>query len=221
MTITQKNDTKDILYDPFLEALLSGNKRSGSAYIHKLLEQGMAFPIVYEQVIKQALYRVGELWEHNKISVAEEHLATSISEAIMNELFAAIISPHRCSKKVLVGCVEQEQHQVGAKMVADMFESKGWDSYYLGANIPATELINFARQLKPDMIALSVSIYFHMPLFEKMVKTIYSELTSIPILVGGQAFRHGGSDVIERYSNTTLIKDLYDLEIFIDNYSQT
>jgi MerR family transcriptional regulator, light-induced transcriptional regulator len=167
MTITRGNNRKFDLYNPFLEALLLGNKQSGSDYVHKLLKQGMAFPEVYEQVIKQALYRVGELWEHNKISVAEEHLATSISEAIMNEMFSAIISPHRCSKKVLVGCVEQEQHQVGAKMVADMFESKGWDSYYLGANIPVTGLIDFARKLKPDMIALSATIYFHIPLLKK------------------------------------------------------
>jgi hypothetical protein len=54
-----------------------------------------------------------------------------------------------------------------------------------------------------------------------MIEKFHLELAWIPILVGGQAFRHGGSDVIERYPNTTLINDLYDLEIFINKYSQS
>lgn len=221
MAIPQVKEKTEALYKPFLETLISGNKQSGSTYIHKLLQQNMPFIQVYEQVIKQALYHIGELWERNKITVAEEHLATSISEAIMNELFAEIISTARRSKKVLVGCVEQEEHQVGAKMVADLFESKGWDSYYLGADIPVKELIDFARKLKPDVIALSVSIYFHMSMLENMMEKIHIELPSVPLLVGGQAFRHGGSDVIDRHTNAIYINDLYSLQIFIDKFSSS
>ncbi len=219
MTMLLKNTRDDAFSKPFLEALLSGDKQAGAAFIHGLIKQEWPLKDVYEGVIKQALYQVGELWEHNKITVAEEHLATSISEAVMNELFAGIISPSRAFRKVVVACMEQEQHQVGAKMVADIFESKGWDSYFLGANIPVNELTRFVKTIKPDVMAVSASIYFHIPHLDKMIAKIRSELPSLPVLVGGQAFRHGGADIIDRHSNTTLITDLYTLDSFIDKFN--
>ncbi len=121
--------------ETFLNALLSGDRAVGANVVHELMQQGVSIYDIYENYIKSALYRVGELWEYNKITVAQEHLATSVSEAIMNELFSDIISHKRVKKKAMVASVEGEQHQVGAKMVADIFEMNGWDSYFLGANI--------------------------------------------------------------------------------------
>lgn len=46
---------------------------------------------LYENIIKKSLYEVGELWESNKITVATEHLASAIVEAILNELYFTIV----------------------------------------------------------------------------------------------------------------------------------
>jgi methanogenic corrinoid protein MtbC1 len=208
----------ETIREHFLTSLLSGNRMSGSKLIHDLLKEGVGIYDVYEWVIKETLYRVGELWEQNRITVAEEHLATSVAEAIMNEFFADIVSKDRKQRKVLVGCVEHELHQVGAKMVADVFEMKGWDSYFLGTGIPLEELIRFARELKPDVIAISISIYFHLPQLDAMLARIAEELPDMPMLVGGQAFRHGGTDVVAKYDRVTFIANLYELETFVDQY---
>lgn len=213
-TLTQNKTIRE----QFLRSLLSGDRMGGSKLIHDLLNNDVGLRDVYEEVIKETLYRVGELWEQNIITVAEEHLATSVAEAIMNEFFADIVSKDRRQRKVLVGCVEHELHQVGAKMVADVFEMKGWDSFFLGTSIPLEELIRFARELKPDVIAISISIYFHLPQLDVMLARIAEELPDMPVLVGGQAFRHGGKDVVAKYGRVTFIANLYELELFIDQY---
>ena len=51
---------------------------------------------------------MGRLWETNRITVAVEHLATAITEGILNELFEQIISGKRYSKKVAVACTEKK-----------------------------------------------------------------------------------------------------------------
>jgi MerR family transcriptional regulator, light-induced transcriptional regulator len=205
-------------HDTFLHALLAGDRAAGSTVVQELMKQDVSIKDIYEIYIKSALYRVGELWEQNKITVAEEHLATSVSEAIMNELFAGLISGKRTNKKVMVACIENEHHQVGAKMVADIFEKNGWDSYFLGANTPVNEIISFAKTLQPSIFAISVSIYFHLPLLESLLTRVHASFTHTPVIVGGQAFRHGGTDILEKYPNTLHIQDLYALESFI--YSQ-
>lgn len=214
--MTSSKQHTDAKRDRFLGYLLSGDRQGGSELVHGLFRDGLGVREVYEKMIKEALYKVGELWEQNKITVAEEHLATSVSEAIMNEFFSDIVSSERKQKKVLVGCVEQELHQVGAKMVADMFEMKGWDSYFLGANVPLEELIRFARELAPDLMAVSASIYFHIPQLDTMLRRIEEVFPELPVLVGGQAFRHGGRDTIDKYPNVHFASDLYALESFID-----
>jgi methanogenic corrinoid protein MtbC1 len=111
--------------------------------------------------------------------------------------------------------VENELHQVGAKMVADVFEMHGWDSFYLGANTPTSELVRFVREKSPDVVALSLSVYFNIGQLKKAIEILTHELDGLPVLVGGQAFRHGGESVVNKYSGVNYISGLEDLESWI------
>jgi len=100
-------------------------------------------------------------------------------------------------------------------MVADVFEANGWNSYFLGANTPTDELISFSKTMRPDVFAVSMSLYFHLPQLELMFQKIRAEFPEIPILVGGQAFSRGGMGVIEKYVNVWYLKDLYSIDTHI------
>lgn len=52
--------------------------------------------------MKPALYELGRLWEQNKISVATEHLATAITEEILNGFYTDIIPDKYNGKAVFV-----------------------------------------------------------------------------------------------------------------------
>ena len=82
----------DKIHSDFLNALLEGNRSLCSKLILEQVKSGIAIKDLYESVIKRSLYKVGELWEYNKISVAAEHLASAIVEAILNELYPEVIS---------------------------------------------------------------------------------------------------------------------------------
>ncbi|MDA3880061.1 MAG: cobalamin-dependent protein [Prolixibacteraceae bacterium] len=159
-----KND-KEI----FLDALLKGDMRKGSAIAKKYVASHDDIKNFYEHVIKPSLYKVGEMWEYNVITVAAEHLATAVSESIMNELYEYVISEERTPYKIVLGCIENEQHQVGVKMIADVFEMHGWDALFLGANTPTDDFISYIHETNPDLIGLSLSIYSHVPIFDKLV----------------------------------------------------
>lgn len=204
--------------DSFLSALLRGDRKFGSEIARKYSNSQDDIKMFYEHIVKTALYKVGELWEYNTITVAAEHLATSLSESIMNELYEKVISEKRVPKKVVLGCVENEMHQVGVKMVADVFEMYGWDTFFLGANIPTSELISYCREIKPDVVALSLSVYSHLPALEKMIRELQYEFPNLQIIIGGQAFQHGGSEISAKYSNVKVFMTLFEIEEFILKY---
>ena len=98
----------------------------------------------YNNLFQKSLYRVGELWESNRISVAKEHLATAITEGLLNLVYPKLFEPeqYRKGRTILISCTANEFHQIGGKMVADVCELNGWDSHFLGANTPVNpELI--------------------------------------------------------------------------------
>jgi methanogenic corrinoid protein MtbC1 len=181
------------------------------------LRENPSIKDLYEEVFKAALYEVGRLWETNKITVATEHMATAITEGILNELFDEIIPKKKLNKKVVVACVENEQHQVGIKMVADVFEMKGWESFFLGSGVPTNELIRFIHSTMPDILAVSLSVYFNYSSFLKMMRSLQIEFPNLQIIIGGQAFTRVSHDALLRLGNVVLLPDLYLLEKFIDS----
>jgi MerR family transcriptional regulator, light-induced transcriptional regulator len=199
----------------FLSTLLSGDRSSCSGIAHEYAGQHSVSDL-YENLFKQSLYDIGKLWERNKISVATEHMASSIVEAILNEFYEDILSDEPNNRKVIVACVENEYHQIGIKMVSDVFEMNGWQTHFLGANTPTHDLIVYAKTISPDLIAISLSIYFNLPTLDTMIQTIRRELGGgVPLLIGGQAFAHGGKEMLQNYDNVKYKHDLKETDHYI------
>ena len=201
-----------------LESLLSGDHRSCSKFVNDLIDSGIPVKEIYEDYLKLALYEVGELWEQNKISVATEHLASAIVESLLNEIGMKTMPSAPLNRKVIVTCLENESHQIGARMVSDIFEMLGWNVKFLGANTPMRDLVNFIELVKPETVAISVSIYFHLPTLEKTLNLIRREFPDLPVIIGGQAFVRGGVETLRKYNKVVYLSGLDGIEQFIRNF---
>ncbi len=204
----------------YIDSLIKGDRKKCQALISKYLETNPNTTKIYEEVIKKSMYRVGEMWESNQISVATEHLATSITESLLNHIFQSVDSDRRVGKKVIIAGTEKENHQVGIKMVADLFEKHGWETFFLGGNVPTKDLILFLKTTEPDLLALSLSIYNNLPNLERMIAKIREIYPTLPIIIGGRAFLTGGLDVISKFKSAFYIPDMYILDIFIKNQNE-
>ena len=93
------------------------------------------------------------------------------------------------NKRILLACVEGNNHAVGLRMVADAFLLAGWEVQYLGAYVPTPALVQQAMEWKPDLVGLSVSFAQQL----RVVKGVIAELgdrlgTARPaVIVGGLA----------------------------------
>ena len=120
------------LYQDYLKALLAGKRKQCRDMVQGLLDANIELKTLFTNLFQRSMYEVGELWENNRITVANEHLATSITESLLNLTYPVLFAADRSGKKAVISCSANEFHQVGGKMVADIFELNGWDGHFLG-----------------------------------------------------------------------------------------
>jgi len=173
-----------------LKALLRLDASAGRAALEDAIAAGMPLARIYTGILPPLMREVGRLWQMNKISVAHEHYCSAAVQSIVGgfygRMFAAATSSGR---SMLVACVEGEQHELGARTVADVFELNGWRTSFLGANLPSRELVELIRQSPrpPDLIALSATMPAHLPQLASTIEAIRDN-SNVPIIVGGYLF---------------------------------
>ncbi len=205
-------DVFDSIYNDYLNALITGDQNQCLSMVRDLLDRNVEICDLYVRLFQRAMYEIGELWERNKISVAVEHLATAITQRLLSLVSPRIFAADHIGKKAVIACVADEYHQLGARMVADIFELHRWDGYFLGANTPPEALLEFIDHKKPDLIGLSLAICINLDSLWNTVEMVRAAFRELPILIGGQAFRWGGTEQMSRYEGVAYISSLKNLE---------
>jgi len=175
----------------YLDALLEGNRRRAFAVVDRARGEGLDHRAIYLEVFQPALHEVGRLWQENRISVADEHLATAITQAAMARLYDDLFAHGAGGGPVLVAaCVDSERHEVGLRMICDLLELEGWDTYFLGATTPLESLVSMVEARAPQAVALSASITPHLPRVRVTISALRERLGERTplILAGGRAF---------------------------------
>lgn len=149
---------------------------------------------LYVEVIQPSQYRVGELWESGRISVASEHLATATNSFVASTCYAPLARATTGGPKALVACTPEEMHELGARLFADLLECDGWDVDFYGTSMPVRDLIDAIRERKPRFIGLSAALVMHLGSVKRTIAAIRDALgvETPPIVVGGNAFRGEG-----------------------------
>lgn len=174
----------------FGACLLEADFRNGMKIAESILARENGQEALYLGVIKPVMYEIGRLWEQDKISTAEEHLATSMVGRILSGLYAKLPIPLSDKGKAIVTAAPNEFHELGARILADMLEAAGWDVFFLGANTPADELIKLVGKTRPRFLAISLTMPFSIDKVAAIISKIKSDpdLEPVRILVGGSAF---------------------------------
>ena len=176
----------------FESALLAGDRGGAISLFDRCLGQGHSLVEAELHLVQSALYSIGRKWQNNEVSVAQEHLATAISQAVMIQGLMKTVVPASNGKRILLACVEGNHHTLGLQMVADAFQLSGWEVQCLGGDVPTRSLIAHLTQYRPHLLGLSVSFAQQL----RVVKQIMSLLKPLQdverpaVIVGGLAVNH-------------------------------
>lgn len=172
--------------ESFAEHLLDGDKEEALQMLTHYTASGSNSLYLYDRIITPAMHYIGHLWEQNLISVADEHLATGLCDQVMNQYTAGLPAPSANQLRAMFFCVENEEHHLGVKIVANMFHEKGWEVRNYGANLPIDYAMITAFQWKPQVIGISVSILANLPRVYEYVEAIQKLTHGPTVLIGGR-----------------------------------
>lgn len=178
--------------EDYLRALRAGDRRRAFAIVDEARRHGLDIIDLYLEILQPALREIGRLWQQNEITVAEEHLATAISQIVMARVYTEEMQRVTTLRErtVIAACSETERHEVGLRMICDVLERDGWNVSYLGASVPPGSLADLVREKRPDVLLLSASIAPHLPQLRATIEQVHQAAreASPYVLVGGRPF---------------------------------
>lgn len=174
----------------YLGAVLGGDRFGASGVIHDALSEGAAIRDVYTYVFQRVQLELGRLWQLNRITIAQEHYATAVTQMVMSQLYPQIFRTEKNGRTLVAACVGGELHEMGMRMVADYFEMEAWNTHYIGANTPPSAIVETVNKMRADVLALSATMSYHLPeiaaVIEELRGTEYGR--DVRVIVGGYPF---------------------------------
>lgn len=172
----------------FLNALLTSNTKIAHNIILEAKKKNIPLIDIYEEILTKTMHEIGELWHKNIITVDREHYATTVTQTIMSSFYEEIFDQPKNGLKLVSCAIGSELHEIGIRMLSDVFEYYGWNTYYLGAALPKKFILNALKEHQPDMIALSVTMAPYLKTCEEIIIDIRKNYPNVKIVVGGRAF---------------------------------
>ena len=170
------------------DALRVGQTSAAEQVVDDALAAGLAPAAIQSLIIEPAMERIGRLWEANAITVADEHLATAVSQSVLVKLFARLtVARPRSRERVLLAAVEGQHHVLGLRMIADVMEGAGFDVLYLGADVPVDALRRFAGEHGPSITGLGFAISVGVGVLAESIRAVHEACPGTQIMLGGRA----------------------------------
>ncbi|WP_434751757.1 cobalamin B12-binding domain-containing protein [Paenibacillus amylolyticus] len=176
--------------EAYLQYLLDDQRKEAFEIIESEMDDGASIRDIYRYIFQPVQYEIGRLWQQGQISVGQEHFCTAATQSFISRLYSRwMIGPNQ-GKKLVAACVGSEQHEVGLRMLTDVFEMEGWDTYYLGANVPNGSIVEAIKHHESDVVAISVTMTYHLHLARELIERIreHAEIAHVKVMVGGYPF---------------------------------
>ena len=174
----------------YLDAVLKGDRQRAVELVMNAVNEWAEIKDIYLKVFPSVQYEVGRLWQLNKISVAQEHYCTAVTQTIVSQLFPLVLQKEKIGFSMLGCCVGKELHELGIRIVCDFFEMEGWNTYFVGSGIPNKDIIRTSAEMGVDVICISVTMTYNVPLAAGLIEEIRKseKLSGVKVLVGGYPF---------------------------------
>lgn len=196
------------LASQFVHLASLGDSPQARRTILSAYEAGMPFSEIYDDVLRPALYEVGQRWQAGDLTIVQEHEISAIVRDLIGELSAHTQRPREPEEIILAACVAGETHDLGLRMVSHLLETEGHVVHFLGANVPADSILDGIRMRKVTAVLLSTTIEDNIPAMLATLEAINTmpEDERPRVVVGGQVLEGREEEI--RAFGAELITDL-------------
>ncbi len=181
---------KEEILERYLDALLQGQRQVCRSVIEQALQKGTLTSSVYLDIVWPIMAEIEKLARAERISPTQEHMATRINRTIIDQLQNKLPRKPSRSKKIVICCAREELQELGAQILADLFESDGWEVKFLGGGLSNDDILAFVNEYSPDILLLYGTTPKQAPQIRQLIDSIrdVDAWPSMRIMVSGGLF---------------------------------
>ena len=176
------------------------NENEALALVEERVAQGQD-PLAIIEDCQEGLRQVGERYERQEYYLSGLIMAGEIFREVM-EIVQPIIVEQFTGKEtgtILIGTVRGDIHDIGKNNLSMLLTCYGFSVHDLGVDVPPSEFLLQAIQVRPDIIGLSGLLTSSYDAMKETIDLIRMtgdpEINSIPIVIGGNQL----NDQVSKY----------------------
>jgi methanogenic corrinoid protein MtbC1 len=179
------------------DSVVGMDEKAAVEFSQAALAEGVDAYYAVTEGLAKAMDKVGELYSCKEYFVAELLLASDALYAALS-----ILQPHvktdsgGIKRKMLLGVVEGDIHDIGKNLVKIMFEAAGWTVIDLGKDVKLTRFAEEQAAARADVIAVSALMTTSMLAIPKVIELVRAKDPDVAIIVGGAPLTR---EIAERY----------------------
>lgn len=192
----------------FSQALTGHDREKAIQLVTEALEKNIIdVKTLYENILAPCLNQISSNTIEQFLPIWEEHLSTSIVRSAMEMSYPFVLAErdalnmrsdeNSVREKAIVFCLEEEYHELGARMITDFLTILDFDAYYIGANTPKREILRAIDYFKPTLVCISVTNFYHLTKLHSLIEQLKQhDLQSVipfTLIVGGYAIQHSSN----------------------------
>ena len=191
--------------------LLNDCNVKGLVDIYEKYSRLLGLTDFYDKLLKPVMYRIGDLWQKGQLDVATEHASTNTALGlvkIINERITARTKEPSSRYKAVICTPDGELHGLACNIIESLLLSKGFKVYNISTSIPSDYIIDYIRDMQPDIVLVSITLVENIKSAERLIHQIHTKYNNkLPVVVGGSAFNN-----MKQYQNNII-------DAFIINYA--
>ena len=176
--------------DQLLDRLIVGDEAGSWSILADLQGSGWQRTDIVSRILTPVLREIGDRWEAGTVSIAQEHVASGVTQRLLARLAASNRQRGRRGGTAVLAAVGGERHGLPLALAADVLRDNGLHVVDLGADTPADEIRRAA--VAQDRL-VGVGICATVPLDTSGREAVRRAADGVradtgrPVLVGGAA----------------------------------
>ncbi|MCX6179678.1 MAG: corrinoid protein [Chlorobiales bacterium] len=194
------SDNKEqIFFTALSDAVLDMDETTVEEVAHKVIKEKFDAYRAIENGLVDGMNRAGQLFEDEEYFIPEILLCSDAMYAGLNILNPYINRQQQSArKKVVIGVVEGDTHDIGKNLVKTLLDAAGFDVIDLGRDLPPCQIVDAAIAEQADVIALSTLMTTTMDAMASVIKILQESgyRDSVKVIVGGGPLSQSFADRI-------------------------